>query len=793
MIRNYLKIAIRNLSKHKTYSFINIFGLAVGLACCILIFLSVRYELSFDTYHPHADRIYRVVGESINPYETFHRAFTPNPLAPELERSFPEIEETARLAKISNALLEADGKRFSENRFFLADGAVFDIFAFKFLAGEPNSALQRPQSLVLTEASARKYFGEADPLGKIVRYDTRVDFVVTGVIRNSPPNSHFTVDFIASIESADEVWQRQNWLERWQTSGFCTYLRLDENTAPETLEGKFPGFINQHIKHALDDDETYKLHLQPLTDIHLHSHLSGELEANGNIQYIYIFSVVAIIILLIACSNYINLATARSEKRAREVGLRKAIGAVRGQVVRQFLSEAVLQCLAAMVFALLLVELALPWFNKLSNQHLQLQFFDEPVLATGLFIAAILLGLLSGSYPAFFLSAFTPIKTLKSAPGFAVRSGSNMRNLLVIFQFTASVALVIAFAIVQNQLHFMKNKELGYSKEQIVVLPLADSNMRNSTEALKAELMQHANVAGVSVSSGLPNRVGWHSTARYQDSQERQLEVYHLMVDTDFLDLYEIELVEGRAFAANSSDRYGAYILNEAAMRAIGWQSMTGKKFTIWDREAEVIGVVKDFHFKSLHEKIEPLALHIRPEQYRFASVKISTDDIAATLAFLEDNWHKFAPGRPFEYRFLNESFDELYRAEERLGIILRYFAILAILIACLGIYGLTAFTIEQRTREIGIRKVLGASATAIVNLLSKEFFRLVLAANLIAWPLAYLIMNKWLEDFGYRIAIGWWIFVLAGGLALAIALVTVSMQAIRAALANPVETLRYE
>lgn len=763
----------------------------MGMVSCSIILIYVQNELSYDKYNENAERIYRVVGESINPYETFHRARTPNPLAPTIKSEFPEVVQAARIAKFRRVLVKSGSNDFYENRFFVAEPSIFDVFTFKFLEGDQQTALTSANAVVITESTANRYFGSESPLGKILTFENRLALQVTGVIEDVPKNSHFHFDLLASAQSASNMVNRPNWIDNWNRGSFYTYLLLKEGVSPNELERKFPAFVETHIRQTLDDDENYKLHLQPLTRIHHHSQLSGEIEANSDIRYVYIFSSIALIVLLIACVNYTNLSIARSANRLKEIGVRKVLGANRNQLIKQFLGDSILMSLIAVGFTIGVVELLLPKFGNLLGEGLPQQSISHGFM---LICLALFVGLVGGSYPAFFLSALKPLNVLQGKLFKATRSKTTVRGALVIFQFSISIALISATQIIYNQLDYFKNKRLGFNKEQVVIIPINDREMQRKYESVKNEFLRDPAILAVAFSSGLPGNVRSHATASWgNEKEESNLEIYHIMVDYDFIDLYEIELAAGRRFSKEfTTDATEGFILNEAAVKAIGWQSAIGKKFTLWG-SGEVVGVSKDFHFESLHKKIEPLAFHFKPGWFRFASLKMKTDDVSATLAFLERKWQEFSPDRPFEYFFLNETFDRMYRTEEKFGSIFGYFTFLAIFIACLGLLALASNATEQRVKEIGIRKVMGASVFGIVHLLSKDFLKMIVLAIIFGGPIAYFVMNKWLQDFAYRIEIGWGVFALAGGLTLLIALLTVISQAIRAALANPVKSLRYE
>jgi putative ABC transport system permease protein len=793
MFKNYIKISVRNLSKHKASSLINTIGLTTGITCCFLILLYVQDELSYDRHHENAERIYRVVGESINPHEKFQRAKTPNPLAPTLKSDYPEVVHATRIGKFSNVLIQSGNKRFYEDRFFVAEPSVFEVFTLSLRIGAPQAALSLPNSVIITATAAGKYFGDEDPIGKTLTFENRLSFRVTGVLEDLPQNSHFQFDLLASAASTPAIVNRPNGLNNWNNSGFYTYVLLTKDALPEDLEGKFPAFVDKHIAQVLDDDEVYKLHLQPLTKIHHYSHLSGEIQANGDIKYVYIFSAIAFIILLIACVNYMNLATARSVSRAKEVGLRKALGAERQQVIEQFLTDSLFMSLVAGVLAIGLVELILPTFSIVVGRDLNLQWSPGWLY---IFIALVgTVGFVSGSYPAFFLSAFQPVKALKGDPFKGSKQKATIRGSLVTFQFVVSMILIACTLTVNHQLNYMRSKGLGFNKDQVVYVPIKERSTRQQYLAIKAELLKNPSVTEVSFSSGLPGNVGWRSTARWGNLRDKgRIEIHHIMVDHDFVKLYEMEIAEGRDFSKDlASDASEAYILNEAAVRAIGWTSGLDKKFTIWDREGEVVGVVKDFHFKSLHQKIEPLVFHIRPKWFSMASLRVGRADLSGTLDFVERTWKTFSPNRPFEYFFLDEQFAQMYRTEERLATISGYFTFLALLIACLGLFGLASFVAEQRTKEIAIRKVLGASAKRVIRLLCKDLAKLLAVAALLASPLAYLTGEKWLQNFAYRIDMEWWILGLAGAMTLAIAVLAVSLRAIKVAVANPSDSLRCE
>ncbi len=803
MFKNYLKIALRNLLKHKTYSLINIAGLAVGLACCLLISLYVKDELSYDRYHAKAERIFKVVTDSRRPEKESKFALTPAPLAEALVRDFPEVETTTRLFTFFGEGLVAYGeKRFTESRIYFGDSTFFEVFSIPLLAGDARTALARGNAVVLAQNVARKYFGEEDPLGKTLSINNGFDVQITGVMAEVPANTHFHCDFVLSM-TAMRFSRNPSFITN---NNFHTYAVLRPNASPQALEAKFPEAIKKYAAAQVAErfGQTFEAYtaagnetkwtLVPITDIHLRSNREYEIEANGSITTVYLFASIAAIVLLIACINFMNLATARSASRAKEIGVRKVIGSNRLQLLRQFLTESLLLSFLALLIALVLVELFLPTFNQLAGKQIETSFFANAVSIATLLVVTLLVGLLAGSYPAFVLSAMRPALVLKSGSP-TNPSGAWIRRGLVVFQFAISVALIAGTFIVHKQLGFVLNRSLGFDKEQVLVIKRA-SALGQQREAFKQKLLQNSSVANASTSTTLPGKLYGRSTYRALDAPaENSYAMHEMDVDENFLPTLAITLNTGRNFSREFATDTSAVILNEAAAKLFGWNEPLGQFLTqpgdsLW--RANVIGVVQDFHFESLHKQIQPLVILYQPN-VQYLSIRVRPENLTATVQAVATLWHEFAPQQPFEFSFLDQDFDAQYRAEERTGKIFGIFSVLAIFIACLGQFGLASFTIQKRTKEIGVRKVLGASATSIVSLLSKEFVKLVVIAMLIASPLAYYIMNRWLQDFAYRIDIGVMTFILAGSVALVIALLTVSFQSLKAALANPVEALRYE
>ncbi len=813
MFKNYLKIAARNLLKHKAFSLINVLGLAIGMACCILILLYVQHELSYDLHHKNADRIYRVAGDIKFGGNHFQLAVGPAPMAEALVRDFPEVESAARFRGYGSFLIKKEGEQnFKEERVIFADNAIFDIFTISLLAGDAQAALTAPNTVIISQSTAKKYFGEANPVGQSLLFDNTAVYKITGVFADMPDNSHFHFDFIAALISMDES---RNSL--WISNNFRTYLLLKAGGQPAALEAKFPEMIRKYagpqvqefmgasFEAMLQQGNQMRFYLQPLRDIHLHSDLNVEFEANGNIKYVYIFSAIAFFILLIACINFMNLATARSANRAKEVGIRKVVGSYRRQLVGQFLAESIFLSVIALMLALVVVELILPAFNNLAEKNLQTFYFGNWPLLAMLIGITLLVGVVAGSYPAFVLSSFKPVSVLKGAKSAGARS-SRLRSALVVFQFAASVILIVGTLIIKNQLHYIQNKNLGFNKEQVIVLHDAYA-LGEKLDAFKNEVMRNPSTISATVSGYLPVSSNRSDTGFWPEGQragDNPVSMQIWNVDYGYVETMDMEIVAGRNFSETFGADSSAVILNERAAKMFGFGDPLGQKIYTWaftpgqgiDRDRTipytVIGVVEDFHFASLKSNIGSLGLRLGRSR-SLISFRFKVQEVAALIAFLENKWKEFAPDQPFAYSFLDERFSNMYRAEQKVGDVFSVFAGLAIFTACLGLFGLASFMAEQRTKEVGIRKVLGATAVNVTALLSKDFVKLVLVANLIAWPVAWYAMNRWLQDFAYRINISWWIFALAGGLALLIALLTVSTQAIKAALANPVEALRYE
>ncbi len=795
MFRNYLKIAIRTLLKQKGYTFINISGLAIGVACAMLALLYLQDELTFDAFHKKANRIYRIIEDQGDQ----QIASTAGALAQTLMANIPEVANTVRL--LPDRFTVANGqKRFVEQDQLLVDASFLEVFDFELIVGDRNKALKMPNSVVLTEASAKKYFEAENPIGKSLTTDKFGEVHVTGILRDLPRNSHLDFSMLFPYPG-NAFWSS------WEADEVITYIVLKPGHSAVELEAKLPDLIKDSSAVAAYDSR--RLYLQPLPDVHFYSsHIQFDRNTNkGEIYYLYIFSAIGLFILLIACMNYMNMAIARSMGRAKEIGLRKVIGARRGQLVGQFFSESVLLSLLALLVAVGLIEIFLPAFNTLAGKELSLSFDANGVtVLTGL---ALLVGIISGSFPALYLSKVRSAQALK---GFVKtgQSGARLfRRSLVVTQFVISIMMLIATVVVYSQLNYIRNKRLGYKPEQLVVIKTGyDGHGNVKFKAMKNEFAKSAAVGSVSASSRIPGDEMYGITLQVRPEGTSVTDIVILQsfrIDEDFLTTYQIELTQGRNFIEGQTSNASAVLINETAAKMLGWDPSIGKQIRAATAafgeyelnvnfEGQVIGVVRDFHFRSLHEKIAPMVLrYVGPERVQYFTANISGQQIPTTIEYMRGVHEQFETHAPFEYHFMDDQLNDYYQADQQIGRIFSIAAALAILLACLGLFSLAAFTAEQRTKEIGVRKVLGATVEHIVTLLAKDFVKLVLLANLIAWPLAWLAMNRWLQDFAYRIDIGPWVFALAGGLALVIALLAVSTQAIRAALANPVEALRYE
>ena len=809
MLRNYLKIAWRNLLRNRAFSVLNIAGLAIGIATCLIILLFVADELSYDRFHEKADRIVRVIFRASMQGQQLNEATVMPPVAQTLRADYPEVQEATRLRNYGMPRVSVGDKIFREDAFAFVDSNFFQVFSLPFVQGDAKTALVQPNTVVISQTAAERYFGNADPIGKTLTFkDLNATLKITGVIEPVPANSHFHIDLFASMANVPEARQTT-----WLQSGFYTYLVLPKGYDYRKLEAKLPQVVEKYMGPQLQQPfgmsyaqfrqkgNELGLFLQPLTDIHLHSDFANDLSPAGDVRYVYIFGAIALFMLLIACINFMNLSTASASKRAREVGIRKVMGSVRGELVGQFLLESILLTAVALGLGIGLVYLALPVFNELAGKNLSLNFNTHPALLPGLLGFGLLVGVLAGSYPAFFLSSFKPVAVLKGRVLSGTNPGRNisLRSGLIVFQFFISITLTVCTTVVYRQLSYIQNKKLGYEKDQVLVLP--ETWMLGKGEAaFSQQLRQDPRVVSVSTSGYLPAGPSHDNNFFvYPDAQSAQLvKTLRYDVDDAYIPTLGMQLATGRNFSPQFGTDSTGVILNETAAKAFGWGSKAlGHTITHSDNEGRkmtyrVIGVVRDFHFKSLHERISPLVMTLGNTAGTMI-VKVKTQNIAGVLAALESNWKQFKAEGPFAYSFLDERFQATYRAEQKAGQILGIFAGLTIFVACLGLFGLATFTAEQRTKEIGVRKVLGASLISIVSLLSRDFLKLVLVAIVLAAPIAGYAMNRWLQDFAYRIDLEWWVFALAGLLAVGIALLTVSFQSVKAALMNPVKSLRSE
>jgi putative ABC transport system permease protein len=793
MLKNYFKIALRNLWKHKIFSFINIMGLTVGMTSCFLIFLYVKFELSYDSMHNKADRIYRIVSDIKTPSDVIHAGGPSWAVPPHIKPDFPQVEEFVRVS-YESFLIRRGNIKFQEEKSVYVDSGFFKVFDFKLIKGNPQTALNEPFSIVLSQTAAKKYFGKEEPIGQTLLFTGEGRAAkVTGIMKDIPENSQIKADMLVSMSTLTKAFN-QGLDDQWGNYGSNAYLLLKEGTDPKQLEKQFPAFLEKRNGEEMKKYQMYPtLFLEPLRDVYLHSTRDGS--KTGNIKNVYIFSIIAVFILLIACINFINLTTARSAERAKEVGIRKVVGALKSQLARQFAGESVLLCIIAFILTVLFTWMLGPLFNQLAGKTITEGIFHQPGYLLILLLSSIGIGLLAGFYPALVLSSFHPIIVLKGR--FASGSkGSFLRKGLVIVQFSISIALITGTIIVYRQMNYMRSQSLGFNKDQMLVM---ETNGDPGINAFKQSLADIPLVKSTSLSSSVPgsDNPGAYSEIENKkgDLQIANLDLY--FVDFDYIPNLKMQMLAGRPFSKEfGTDTSQAMVLNERAVKLFGYsspQEAVGRKFKQWGREGKIIGVVKDFHFKSLQEEIKPLSMRIEPGGCHLVAANIDGKNIAATLAAIENKWKTIIPNRPFSYYFLDEFFDRQYRSEMRFGNLFLYFAILAIFISCLGLLGLASYSTFQRTREIGIRKVMGASVSGIVHLLSKEFLMLLLAAFIIASPVAWWVMHNWLQDFSYRIGISWWMFILSGGIAFVIALVTVSFEAIKAAVANPVKSLRTE
>jgi putative ABC transport system permease protein len=809
MIKNYLRSAVRNIIRYPFISFINIFGLTIGLTCCLLILTYIINEKSYDKFNKNANDIYRVTRIFYTDgIENLHLSAIAPPFGPLLQNAFPDIKKVTCLMPNGITSLRYNDRLFDEKNAFYADENLFDLFSVPVIKGDPHKALLEPYSVMMTEDIAKKYFGNQDPVNKtIVLNSNKHAFIVRGIYKAFPANSHIHPEILMSFNTLkDSVIFGEKNLMQYYSNNFFTYLLFPKNYNVDRIEAQLPDFLDRYV-HLPDLPSNFKTHqatqlmLQKLTDIHLRSHLADEAEKNGDIKSVYIFSAIALFILLIACINYMNLSTARSVLRAKEIGIRKVIGAKRKEIISQFLGESVLITLIALLFAMMLSELLLPFVNKLSDQELSFTNLLQWQILLPVMALPFVIGLISGIYPAIFISSFIPVKVFKGILKAGVGNIS-FRKVLVVVQFSISIILIVATTIVFQQLQYMQNKPLGFNKDHIITMNYAAAQ-NQQYDAFRADLIKSTAVKDLARSSRIPSGRLLDEDAflvlEGQSMQPTKVDQKYIATDYDFLSTYGIKMAEGRSFSPGFPNDTNNYVINEAAVQAFGWknpQNAIDKQISNSGIKGKVIGVVKDFHFESLHQNIIPL-LFVMPSPannyYNRLSIKIDGDNVKSAIDVIEVTWHKYFPETPFDYTFLDEKFAQLYNSEQQQGSLFTIFSCIAIFIACLGLFGLSAFIITQRVKEISVRKVLGASIPQIVAELSKDFLYLVLIAAIIAFPIAWYSMSKWLLDFAFRINIAWWVFALAGVVALIIAFATISFQSIKAAIANPVKSLRSE
>jgi len=797
MISNFLKIAFRNLIRQKVYSFINITGLAIGLASFILIMLYIRFEFSYESHHKNLAKVYRANINQQHPKGVFNSSHTMVPLGPTLLKELPEIKDFARIDNAGKHLVAYKDKKFNEDKIIFTDQGFFGLFTIPFVKGNPESALEEKFSVVITKSIAEKYFGAQDPVLQTLRIDNEIPLTVTAVVEDFPSNTHIKAEFLISFKTIVEL-AGKDILNNWVTISLSTYLLMPEPANIDEIEEK----INKvYLAHNIPEVPT-TFRLENLDKIHLYS----EFSSYGNIQHICIILTIGILILLIASVNFMNLSTSQAVDRAKEVGLRKVVGANRGQLIKQFLGEGILMTLLALILSLAIVDAILPICKNLFARELNLPSVNDWRFYGLLLLITFEVGFVSASYPALYLSSFNPVHVLKGKKISAGRD-VNLRRALVVMQFSIAIVLIVFTIAVGSQLDYMRNRDLGFQKDQIVVVPLSGENLHNDLEPFKNELMKNKNIQAAAGSLLLPSKIGMFNNVTWEGAAGNEtIALIQNKVDYDFLDTYEIKLIAGRDFSPDfpsdiiDNDREGnsgAMILNEEAVRRFGWENPIGKKvIQVYGEERynfTVVGVVKDFHFSSLHTHIKPLSLFLRPHHLKYISIKVMSMDLQNTISYIKETWNKFSSEYPFEYFFLDETFDNIYQSEVKLNTLFNYFSSLGIFISCLGLFGLTAFTTRKRTKEIGIRKVLGATVPNVLGLISREFIWLVIISMVIACPVGWYVVNLWLENFAYQIKVSAWFFLLAGGLTIVIAIITVSFQAIKAAVANPVDTLRYE
>ncbi|MDP8242181.1 MAG: ABC transporter permease [Candidatus Celaenobacter antarcticus] len=806
MLKNYLKIAYRHISRNKLYPAINILGLAIGLTCTILIGLFVQNELSFDKHHENYKRIYRLESHfNIQESEDLFAA-TALPLGPALKLEYPhDVAEFCRFMNMDNNLFQYEEKQIFEENVYFTDSTLTDVFTHEFISGSPEDALNDPNEIILTESFAKRIFGDVDPIGKTLETGHGLIFTITGIIKDVPHNSHLRFEAIASFITLKQFFGADRFdslaSEAFWNIGFYSYIMLTENGNIQNVLDAYPDFNEKYIKPVGDKiNSKFQLMVQPLADVHLHSHLGYDLPT-GNIASVYTFSIVALFLLVIGCINYMNMATAQSANRATEIGIRKVVGAQKSYLRSQFMMESLILTFFALLLAFIATELLLPAFNEIANRHLSFNIAKNLNLVLGIVGIALIVGIVSGSYPAFYLSSFIPVEVLKRKLG---KGKGTLRKILVLLQFSISIIMIVGTFTVIQQLNFLRDKNLGFDKENVVVLTVRDTTGVKNLDAFQEELLKHPQILKAGTSSSIPGQGYGILVQRYEtlDGTMAEKGINFVFVDNDYIDVMDMKIIKGRNFDPElTTDLEESIIINEACANVLGWgDDPIGKKLGFGagldgtsTRDTRVIGVIQDFHYNSLHNNIDPILLLLSDRPLRNISLRIRQENIKNTITYIEEKWNEFCPTFPFEYTFLDDSLNKQYVAEQKIGRVFIYFSIMCIFIACLGLFGLASYTTEQRTHEIGIRKVMGASSQNIVLLLSEIFTKWVILANIIAWPVAYFALNNWLANFAYRIQLSLLTFILSGIIAFLIAILTVLFQSLKASKTNPSITLKYE